>query len=87
MDADQETVRAAYIEIVKKVHPDSGYPEASAAVFTEVDNAFRILQEKFAKERRGIRETAAAAQEYDIKVNVRFHRFLIFVSCKIPFFA
>lgn len=87
MDADQETVRAAYIEIVKKVHPDSGHPDASAAVFTEVENAFRILQEKFAKERRGIRETADAAQECDIKVNVRFHGFSIFLSCNFLFFC
>lgn len=80
MDAGQETVRAAYIEIVKKVHPDSGHPEASAAVFTEVDNAFKILQEKFAKERRDIHETADVAQECDINVSMRFHWFLILLS-------
>lgn len=53
-DADQETVRAAYIKIVKKVHPDSGHDEASADRFQEVDNAFRILLAKYAKERRNI---------------------------------
>lgn len=79
MDADQETVRAAYIEIVKKVHPDGGHAEASAAVFTEVDNAFRILQEKFAKERHDIRETADAVQECDIKVCIRHHGLVYFL--------
>lgn len=39
---------------MKKVHPDSGHKEASATRFQEVDNAFRILQTKFAKERRNI---------------------------------
>lgn len=67
--SDQETVRNAYIEIVKTVHPDSGHPNASADKFTEVDNAFRILQAKFAKERRGIEENVAV-EECDIKVNV-----------------
>lgn len=69
-EADQESVRAAYIAIVKLVHPDSGHPEASAEKFAEVDNAFRVLQEKYAKERRGIRE-AAETREHDIKVNGR----------------
>lgn len=67
LDSDQETVRAAYIAIVKIVHPDSGHPEASAEKFTEVDNAFRALQEKYAKERRGIQENFNA-QEHDIQV-------------------
>lgn len=60
-------MREAYIEIVKIVHPDSGHPEASAEKFTEVDNAFRILQAKYAKDRRGIKETDEI-KEYDIKV-------------------
>lgn len=60
-------MRAAYIAIVKLVHPDSGHPEASAEKFAEVDNAFRILQAKYAKERRGIKENLEI-QEHDIKV-------------------
>lgn len=60
-------MRAAYIAIVKVVHPDSGHPEASAEKFTEVDNAFRILQAKYAKERHGIRENPEI-KECDIKV-------------------
>ncbi|XP_013105893.2 dnaJ homolog subfamily C member 28 [Stomoxys calcitrans] len=54
--ADQNTVRRAYIELVKKVHPDSGLPDASHERFQEVDEAFKLLQEKFAKNRRGIYE-------------------------------
>lgn len=65
-------MRAAYIEIVKLVHPDSGRAEASAEKFAEVDNAFRILQEKYAKERHGINENPEV-QEHDIKVNERRH--------------
>lgn len=66
-ESDQDTVRAAYIEIVKLVHPDSGHPEASAEKFTEVDNAFRILQAKYAKERRGI-EDIPEVTNHDIQV-------------------
>ncbi|KAI9586643.1 dnaJ homolog subfamily C member 28 [Glossina fuscipes] len=54
--ADQNTVRRAYIELVKKLHPDSGQLEASEERFQQVDEAFKILQEKFAKNRRGIFE-------------------------------
>ncbi|KAM7351183.1 dnaJ homolog subfamily C member 28 [Cochliomyia hominivorax] len=54
--ADQNTIRKAYIDLVKKVHPDSGLPEASEERFQEVDEAFKLLQEKFAKNRRGIYE-------------------------------
>lgn len=69
-DSDQDTVRLAYISLVKKVHPDSGCAEASAESFAEVDNAFRILQAKYAKERRGIQiQETAEVKEYDIKVN------------------
>lgn len=68
-DSDQDTVRLAYISMVKKVHPDSGCEEASAESFAEVDNAFRILQAKYAKERRGIPvQETADVKEYDIKV-------------------
>ena len=62
-------MRAAYISIVKEVHPDSGHPEASAEKFAEVDNAFRILQAKFAKERHGVEEIPEV-NEWDIKVSV-----------------
>lgn len=68
-DSDQETVREAYIAIVKVVHPDSGHPEASAEKFTEVDSAFRILQAKYAKERHGVRENPEI-KECNIKVRV-----------------
>lgn len=68
-EADQESVRAAFIEIVKLVHPDSGHPEASSEKFAEVDNAFRILQAKYAKERRGIKESSEAVRDQNIKVN------------------
>lgn len=69
-ECDQESVRKAYIEMVKVVHPDSGHPEASAEKFSEVDNAFRILQSKYAKERRGIRENSEV-KECNIEVNYK----------------
>ncbi|XP_055301208.1 dnaJ homolog subfamily C member 28 [Sitodiplosis mosellana] len=72
-ESDQETVRAAYISIVKVVHPDSGHPEASTEKFAEVDNAFRILQTKYAKERHGIRENPEV-KECDIKHTAPQHR-------------
>ncbi|XP_037910929.1 dnaJ homolog subfamily C member 28 [Hermetia illucens] len=73
-NADQNTVRRRYIELVKKVHPDSGSPEASQERFQEVDNAFKILQGKFAKNRRGIYDEEEEAKIFDIKHTAPQHR-------------
>lgn len=70
-DADQETVRNAYIEIVKTVHPDSGHSNASADRFAEVNNAFRILQAKFSQERHtgSIESTVVSDQDIQVRQN------------------
>ncbi|XP_058177369.1 dnaJ homolog subfamily C member 28 [Anopheles ziemanni] len=73
--SDQNTVRQAYLTLVKKLHPDSGHPEASAEKFQEVDSAFRVLQEKFAKARRGIVEDLQEQVKiFDIKHTAPQHR-------------
>lgn len=73
---DQNSVRRAYIDMVKKVHPDSGHPEASADKFQEIDEAFKILQERFAKNRRGIFEDdeEVEAKIFDIRHTAPQHR-------------
>uniref|UniRef100_T1GRS6 J domain-containing protein n=1 Tax=Megaselia scalaris TaxID=36166 RepID=T1GRS6_MEGSC len=73
---DQNSVRRAYIDLVKKVHPDSGQPEASAEKFQEIDEAFKILQERFAKNRRGIFEDdeEVDAKIFDIRHTAPQHR-------------
>ncbi|XP_053672387.1 dnaJ homolog subfamily C member 28 [Anopheles nili] len=74
-DADQNSVRQAYLKLVKKLHPDSGHPESSAEAFHEVDTAFRVLQEKFAKARRGIVEDLQEqVKVFDIKHTAPQHR-------------
>lgn len=35
-DSDQEQIRAAYLALVKKYHPDSGSEDANADKFSEV---------------------------------------------------
>ncbi|KAH8409951.1 hypothetical protein KR009_001704 [Drosophila setifemur] len=72
--ADQNTVRMAYLDLVKRVHPDSGTEEASSERFQQVDEAFRVLQEKFAKGRRNIHENEEEAMEFDIKHTAPQHR-------------
>ncbi|XP_052864191.1 dnaJ homolog subfamily C member 28 [Anopheles cruzii] len=73
--SDQNTVRQAYLSLVKKLHPDSGHPDASSDRFAEVDGAFRILQEKFAKARRGIVEDLhEQVKVYDIRHTAPQHR-------------
>lgn len=73
-NSDQNTVRKAYIDIVKRVHPDSGHEEASADRFQQVDEAFKTLQEKFAKNRRGINDDEDEAEVFDIKHTAPQHR-------------
>ncbi|XP_034666249.1 dnaJ homolog subfamily C member 28 [Drosophila subobscura] len=72
--ADQNTVRQAYLDLVKRVHPDSGCEEASAERFQQVDEAFKTLQEKFAKGRRNIQEDEEQAMEFDIEHTAPQHR-------------
>jgi len=71
---DQDTVRQAYLELVKRVHPDADTNEASSERFQQVDEAFRMLQEKFARVRRNISENEEEAVDFDIKHTVPQHR-------------
>jgi len=50
-DANETTIKSAYIRLVKKYHPDknTGNPEANET-FIRVQNAYRILMEKIPKE-------------------------------------
>lgn len=84
-ESDQETVRSAYIALVKIVHPDSGHAEASVERFAEVDDAFRVLQAKFAKDRRGIGDNGVSepAKEFDIKVSQAQHSYLFQSSIEL----
>lgn len=72
--ADQETVRRAYLDLVKRVHPDADSPEASVERFREVDEAFKTLQEKFAKGRRNIQDEEEEPMEFDIRHTAPQHR-------------
>lgn len=73
--SDQNTVRNAYISLVKKLHPDSGHAEADQDRFQQVDKAFKILQGKFAKQRRGIFEDLQTeTKEFDIRHTAPQHR-------------
>ncbi|RZF34719.1 hypothetical protein LSTR_LSTR010768 [Laodelphax striatellus] len=49
--SDQETVRQAFVQLVKKFHPDSGSEKADPQRFQEIENAYRRLQKKFSEER------------------------------------
>lgn len=61
--------------MVKKTHPDSGHPEASVDRFHDVDQAFKVLQGKFAKQRRGlVEDMEAEVQIFDIKHTAPQHR-------------
>ncbi|KAL7739010.1 hypothetical protein ACLKA6_017686 [Drosophila palustris] len=72
--ADQDTVRQAYLDLVKRVHPDADTDEASSERFQLVDEAFKTLQEKFAKGRRNISENEEEPVEFDIKHTAPQHR-------------
>lgn len=74
-NSDQNTTRRAYIELVKKVHPDSGRPEASVDRFQEVDECFKFLMEKHAKGRRNIEiNPDEEVKVFDIRHTAPQHR-------------
>ncbi|KAG5673349.1 hypothetical protein PVAND_003407 [Polypedilum vanderplanki] len=74
-NSDQNTVRRAYIEIVKRVHPDSGHQDASIEKFQEVDECFKFLMQKFAKARRNIEmDPNEEVQVFDIRHTAPQHR-------------
>ncbi|XP_018561108.1 dnaJ homolog subfamily C member 28 [Anoplophora glabripennis] len=72
-NSDQEQIRAAYLKLVKRYHPDSGTEEANTDKFHEVDKAFRLLIRKKSKERWDIEE-AVIIEEPDIKHTAPQHR-------------
>ncbi|XP_063865913.1 dnaJ homolog subfamily C member 28-like [Scylla paramamosain] len=49
--SDQAAVRECFLKLAKKLHPDSGHPEASAEQFQVVEKAYRSLLNKFSEER------------------------------------
>lgn len=60
---------------MKKVHPDSGHAEANQDRFQQVDQAFKVLQGKFAKQRRGIMEDMETESKgFDIRHTAPQHR-------------
>lgn len=74
-NSDQNTVRRAYIELVKQVHPDSGHESASAERFQEVDECFKFLMEKHAKARRNIElNPDEEVKVFDIRHTAPQHR-------------
>lgn len=77
-DSDQNSVRRAYIEMVKKVHPDADHEESSLEKFKEVDECFRFLLQKFAKARRNIEmNPEEEVKVFDIKHTAPQHRMFL----------
>ncbi|CAH1162941.1 unnamed protein product [Phaedon cochleariae] len=72
--SDQEQIRAAYLNLVKRFHPDSGTEEASDEKFKEIDKAFRILINKKSKERWDVEEGVIVDDHPDIKHTAPQHR-------------
>ncbi|GFG29982.1 hypothetical protein Cfor_11764 [Coptotermes formosanus] len=83
-DCDQEQVRQAFLNMVKRYHPDSGSSEADTDRFHLVEEAYRKLQNKFAIDRWKADEGAGEyglyyqqkqeIQEFDIKHTAPQHR-------------
>lgn len=72
-DSDQETIRKAYIDLVKIYHPDSGTKDASAEKFQEIDKAFKVLISKLSLERWNAKEEEVV-HERDIEHTAPQHR-------------
>ncbi|XP_045477652.1 dnaJ homolog subfamily C member 28 isoform X2 [Harmonia axyridis] len=71
--SDQEQIRTAYLNLVKKFHPDSGSEHANVEKFHEIDQAFKILTAKISKVRWD-KEDEVEKEEPDIKHTAPQHR-------------
>nr|CAI5870267.1 unnamed protein product [Callosobruchus analis] len=74
--SDQEQIRKAYLNLVKRYHPDSGTEEACPEKFQQVDKAFKILINKKSKERWDVEEGVIVNPDElpDIKHTAPQHR-------------
>ncbi|EFA08155.1 dnaJ homolog subfamily C member 28 [Tribolium castaneum] len=72
-NSEQEQIRAAYLNLVKRYHPDSGTKEADAEKFSQIDKAFRVLTDKKSRERWQV-DDEIQVQEQDIKHTAPQHR-------------
>lgn len=60
---DQEQIRRAYLHLAKKYHPDN--PNGNLQKFQEVDQAFRTLIQKKARERWDVEDQYSMSEEQD----------------------
>ncbi|CAG9773776.1 unnamed protein product [Ceutorhynchus assimilis] len=69
--SDPEQIRMAYLQLVKRFHPDSGTEEANVEKFHEIDKAFKTIMHKKSKEKSSSEETI---EEQDIQHTAPQHR-------------
>lgn len=54
--SDQAAVRDSFLKLAKKLHPDSGHPEANAEQFQVVERAYRTILNKLSEDRQKLRD-------------------------------
>ncbi|KAJ8686442.1 hypothetical protein QAD02_022236 [Eretmocerus hayati] len=80
-DCDDETLRLAFVNLVKKFHPDSGSSETSASRFSEVETAYRQIQRHRYEEREKTKTQNPDAEEFDIEHTAPQHRHYLVHDC------
>ncbi|XP_076660156.1 dnaJ homolog subfamily C member 28 [Halictus rubicundus] len=72
-NCEDEALKLAFVQLAKRYHPDSGSSEASAAKFTEIENAYRHIR-KARMERKEKCAPLPEVEEFDIKHTAPQHR-------------
>ncbi|XP_014254316.1 dnaJ homolog subfamily C member 28 [Cimex lectularius] len=81
--SDQEMVRQAFLDLVKRYHPDSKSPEADPIKFQQIETAYRTLQDHYARKRfnkdecegeYGLYYKEKDVEEHDIQHTAPQHR-------------
>lgn len=75
-DYNLSQLRESYIKLAKKYHPDGATSTADAKKFADVEMAYRVLKEKFIKERevQQLIENEPQEKDYGIKHTTPQHR-------------
>ncbi|XP_076275715.1 dnaJ homolog subfamily C member 28 isoform X1 [Rhynchophorus ferrugineus] len=72
--SSNEQIRMAYLELVKKYHPDSGTEEACVEKFQAIDFAFRTLMQQSKLKGNNTEDINSMHEDYNIKHTAPQHR-------------
>lgn len=72
--SSHDMVKEAYLRMAKLYHPDSGAPTADAALFSHIEEAYRVVLAYLARQRAKSQNTQGEEEEEKVKGHAPQHR-------------